>query len=91
MAKPRSTPGPVQVHIEYLFDRLHDSKLAQAYILLVPIRERPVGGNVKEFVREDGGDGLKEAKFALGANQRDGSRSRRLRSPIGTSRRPMEC
>jgi hypothetical protein len=56
MAKPRSTLGPLQVHVEYLFDRLHDSKLAQAYSLLVPIRERPVGGSVKEFDHEDGGD-----------------------------------
>src|ERR1035441_2738523 len=56
MAKPRSTPGPLQVHVEYLFDRLHDSKLAQAYSLLVPIRERPVGGSVKEFDHEDGSD-----------------------------------
>jgi hypothetical protein len=30
MAKARSTPDSLQVHIEYLFDRLHDSKLAQA-------------------------------------------------------------
>src|ERR1019366_335447 len=56
MAKPRSTPGPLQVHVEYLFDRLHDSKLTQAYSLLVPIRERPVGGSVKEVSHEDGGD-----------------------------------
>ena len=54
MAKPRPTHGPLQVHVEHLFDRLHDSKLAQAYSLLVPIRERPVGGSVKEFDHEDG-------------------------------------
>ncbi|MGA2890746.1 MAG: recombinase family protein [Terracidiphilus sp.] len=56
MAEPRSTDGPLQVHVEYLFDCLHDSKLAQAYSLLVPIRERPVGGSVKEFDHEDGSD-----------------------------------
>jgi hypothetical protein len=41
--------GPLQVHVDYLFDRLHDSKLAQAYGILVPVRERPVGGSIKEF------------------------------------------
>jgi len=56
MAKPRSTSDLLQIHVEYLFDRLHDSKLAQAYSLLVPIRERPVGGSVKEFDHEDGSD-----------------------------------
>ena len=66
MAKPRSTPGSLQVHIEYLFDRLHDSKLAQAYSLLVPIRERAVGGSVKEFVHEDGGD-LRTSVFRAAA------------------------
>src|SRR6266581_1751127 len=54
MAKRRSPLGPLQVHVEYLFDRLHDSKLSQAYSLLVPIREHPVGGSVKEFDHEDG-------------------------------------
>ena len=47
MAEPRRTRGPLQVHVDYLFDRLHDSKLAQAYGILVPVRERPVGGSVK--------------------------------------------
>ena len=54
MAKPRSTLGPLQVHVEHLFDRLHESKLVQAYSLLVPIRERLVGGSVKELDHEDG-------------------------------------
>ena len=56
MAEPRPRHGPLQVHVDYLFDRLHDSKLAQAYGILVPVRERPVGGSVKEFDHEDGGD-----------------------------------
>jgi hypothetical protein len=56
MAEPRRTCGPLQVHIDYLFDRLHDSKLAQAYGILVPVRERPVGGSIKEFDHEDGGN-----------------------------------
>jgi hypothetical protein len=30
--------------------------LAQAYSLLVPVRERPVGGSVKEFEHEDSSD-----------------------------------
>src|ERR1035437_6447229 len=56
MAEPRPRHGPLQVHVDYLFDRLHDNKLAQAYGILVPVRERPVGGSVKEFDHEDGGD-----------------------------------
>jgi hypothetical protein len=56
MAEPRRTRGPLQVHVDYLFDRLHDSKLAQAYGILVPVRERPVGGSIKEFDHEDGGN-----------------------------------
>jgi len=66
MAKRLPKLSPLQVHIEYLFDRLHDSKLAQAYSLLVPIRERPVGGSVKEFNHEDGGD-LRTSLFGAAA------------------------
>ena len=54
MAEPRARHGPPQVLLEYSFDRLHDSKLAQAYSLLVSIRERPVSDSVKEFDHEDG-------------------------------------
>jgi hypothetical protein len=56
MAEPRPTRGPLQVHVDYWFDRLHDSKLVQAYGILVPVRERPVGSGVKEFDHEDGGN-----------------------------------
>lgn len=35
MAEPRPRHGPLQVQVKYLFDRLHDSKRAQAYSLLV--------------------------------------------------------
>src|SRR3954451_4261677 len=56
MAKPRTPHGPLQVHIDHVFDRLLDSKLAQAYGILVPVRERSVGGSVKEFDPEDGSD-----------------------------------
>jgi hypothetical protein len=56
MAEPRQTHGSLQLRVDYEFDRLHDSKLAQAYSLLVPVRERPVGGSVKEFEHEDSGD-----------------------------------
>src|SRR5450755_903366 len=66
MAKPRSTPGLLQVHVEYLFDRLHDSKLAQAYSILVPVRERPVGGTVKEFDHENRSD-LRTSLFRAAA------------------------
>src|ERR1700678_318214 len=56
MAESRTKSGPFQICVDYAFDRLHDSKLAQAYSLLVPIRERPVGGSVREFEHEDSGD-----------------------------------
>jgi hypothetical protein len=73
MAEPRPTHGPFQVQVEYLFDRLRDSKLAQAYSLLVPVRERPVGGSVKEFDHEDGSN-LRTGLFrsaAGGAHDRE--------------------
>src|SRR2546426_12249837 len=56
MAEPRPKGGPLQIHVSYSFDRLLESKLAQAYDILVPTRERPIGGRVKEFDDEDGGD-----------------------------------
>src|SRR5207253_9856001 len=56
MAEPRPKSGPLQIHVSYSFDRLLESKLAQAYDILVPTRERPIGGRVKEFDDEDGGD-----------------------------------
>jgi hypothetical protein len=74
MAKPRPTPGPLQVHVEYLFDRLHDSKLSQAYSLLVPIRERPVGGSVKELDHEDGSN-LRTSIFRAAAGSEHDSES----------------
>src|SRR6267378_8346551 len=56
MAEPPPKSGPLQIHVSYSFDRLLEPKLAQAYDILVPCRERPVGGRVKEFDDEDGGD-----------------------------------
>src|SRR2546427_10171471 len=56
MAEPRPKGGPLQIHVSYSFDRLLESKLAQAYDILVPTRERPIGGRVKEVDDEDGGD-----------------------------------
>src|SRR2546426_11943106 len=56
MAEPRPKGGPLQIHVSYSFDRLLESKLAQAYDILVPTRERPIGGRVKEFDGEGGGD-----------------------------------
>src|SRR5216684_2189112 len=52
MAEPRPKSGPLQIHVSYSFDRLLESKLAQAYDILVPSRERPVGGRVKEVDNE---------------------------------------
>jgi len=45
----------LQIHVAYWFDRLLDPKLVQAYELLVPSRERPVGVRLKELDDEDGG------------------------------------
>src|SRR5712692_9360797 len=56
MAEPRPKSGPLQIQVSYSFDRLLESKLAQAYDILVPLREHPVGGRVKEFDKEDGGN-----------------------------------
>jgi hypothetical protein len=55
MAEPRLKSGAWQIHVSYSFDRLLESKLAQAYDILVPTRERPVGGCLKESDNEDGG------------------------------------
>src|SRR6266851_2976547 len=56
MAEPRARSGELQIHVDYAFDRLRESKLAQAYDILVPGRERLVGARVKESAHEDGGD-----------------------------------
>ena len=56
MAEPRQNRGPFQIRVSYSFDRLLEPKLAQAYEILVPCRERPVGVRVKEFEDENGGD-----------------------------------
>src|ERR1700680_1295590 len=56
MAELAARRGLLQVNVEYAFDRLHESKLAQVYSILVPGREYPVGGRVKEFDDEDDGD-----------------------------------
>src|SRR5882672_12885803 len=56
MAEPPPRSGSFQIHVSYSLDRLLEPKLAQAYDILVPCRERPVGGRVKEFDDEDGGD-----------------------------------
>src|SRR6266478_10091438 len=54
MAEARLRSGSWQIHVSYSFDRLLESKLAQAYDILVPTRERPVGGYLKESKNEDG-------------------------------------
>src|SRR5215831_7102424 len=56
MAEPDPKSGPFRIHISYSFDRLLEAKLAQAYEILVPCRERPVGARMKEFEHENGGD-----------------------------------
>ena len=56
MAEPYRKRSHFQVDVTYSFDRLLEPKLAQAYEILVPCRERPVGARVKEFEYENGGD-----------------------------------
>src|SRR2546425_5618145 len=56
MAEPHRKSGPFRIDISYSFDRLLEPKLAQAYDILVPCRERSVGVRVKEFDDENGGD-----------------------------------
>src|SRR6266478_1793302 len=56
MAEPRPKSGSFQSHVSYSFDRRLEPKLAQAYDILVPCRERSVGVRVKEFDDENGGD-----------------------------------
>jgi hypothetical protein len=54
MAEPRLKSGSWQIHVSYSFDRLLESKLAQAYDILAPTREQQVGGCLKESENEDG-------------------------------------
>src|ERR1700745_1414301 len=56
MAEPHQKSGHFQVQVSYSFDRLLEPKLAQAYEILVPCRERPVSARLKEFEYENGGD-----------------------------------
>jgi len=56
MAESHRKSGSFQVHVSYSFDRLLEPKLAQAYEILVPCRERPVGACLKEVEYENSGD-----------------------------------
>src|SRR5215469_2447865 len=56
MAEPHPRGGSFRIHIAFSFDRLLEPKLAQAYEILVPCRERPVGVRVKEVEDANGGD-----------------------------------
>src|SRR5712692_1035636 len=56
MAERRPRRLTFQVHLDYTFDRLRGSKLAQVYELLVPTQQRLVGARVREGVHEVGGD-----------------------------------
>ena len=56
MAEPQRKSGPFRIHIADSFDRLLETKLAQAYETLVPCREYAVSVRVKEFDDENGRD-----------------------------------
>jgi hypothetical protein len=49
MAEPHPRGDPFRVHIAYSFDRSLESKLTQAYEILVPCRERAIGLGVEEL------------------------------------------
>src|SRR4051812_47540931 len=57
MGERRARCHSPEVHLAYAFDRLFEWKLAQAYDMLVPGRERVTGAHVKEeSEHEDGRD-----------------------------------
>src|ERR1700694_4498128 len=57
MAERRTRRVALKVSFDYTFDRLLGSKLAQAYAILVPGRERLIGGGpTKEVEHENGSD-----------------------------------
>ncbi len=60
MAEPHPKSGPFRIHIAYSFDRLLEAKLAQAYEILVPCSERPVGVRVNEEADNENGRDLRQ-------------------------------
>ena len=55
MAEQRVRRRSLQVNLDYVFDRLREYKLAQAYDILVPGRERLVGAQpTRGSIHEDG-------------------------------------
>jgi hypothetical protein len=44
MAEPRPKSGSFQIHVSYSFDRLLESKLAQAYDILGPVASAQSAG-----------------------------------------------
>ena len=60
MAEPHPNSGPFRIHIAYSFDRLLEAKLAQAYEVLVPSNERPVGVRVNEEADDENGRDLRQ-------------------------------
>ena len=54
MAERRASRAAFEVYLDYTCDRLRESKLAQAYDILVPGRERLIGARTKETEHEDG-------------------------------------
>ena len=68
MAEPRPTRAALQVHVGYWFDRLHGSKRAQAYSILVPVRERPVGDRVVGNAVYQSAAGMQRGRSTSGAD-----------------------
>jgi hypothetical protein len=64
MAERPARRRSLQVQLDYAFDRWRESKLAQAYDILVPGRERLVGARIKESAHETRWPTLLQAKRA---------------------------
>src|SRR6266851_4375799 len=59
MAEPRPKSGPLQIHVSFSFDRLLESKLAQAYQILL-IEEFARHGVETLFVKAPQGDSAED-------------------------------
>src|SRR5690349_14463291 len=86
MAERRTRRHALQVSVDYTFDRLRGSKLAQAYDILVPGRERLIGNVLAKESEHEDGSHLRSSVLgttARGKNDResDGSTHRVCQDP----------
>src|SRR5215469_10108913 len=93
MAEPHRRGGSFRIPIAYSFDRLLEAKLAQAYEILVPCRQRPVGVRGKELNHENGRDlcsGFVRAATRGEHDREPGLRTHRRPQPTGEVHRARE-